>query len=100
MVRFPLVIAVSERDMSGIEPGPLGWHTSALTNELQEVILFWVWIFQNVCHGLSNYEIYENPSKNLKHERCQNCNETGGGMKLSDIIDFLQNKISLSYTFI
>ena len=37
MVGFPLVIAVSERDMPGIEPGPLGWHTSALTNELQEV---------------------------------------------------------------
>ena len=45
MVRFPLVIAVSERDMSGIEPGPLGWHTSALTNELQEVrlkIILWM----------------------------------------------------------
>ena len=37
MIRFPLVIAVSERDMPGIEPGPLGWHTSALTNELQDV---------------------------------------------------------------
>ena len=37
MIGFPLVIAVSERDMPGIEPGPLGWHTSALTNELQEV---------------------------------------------------------------
>ena len=37
MIRFRLVIAVSERDMPGIEPGPLGWHTSALTNELQEV---------------------------------------------------------------
>ena len=34
---FPLVVAVSERDMAGIEPGPLGWHTSAITNELQEV---------------------------------------------------------------
>ena len=42
LVGFTLVIAVSERDMTGIEPVPLGWHTSALTNELQEVtfILF------------------------------------------------------------
>ena len=37
MIGFPLGIAVSERDMLEIEPGPLGWHTSALTNELQEV---------------------------------------------------------------
>ena len=37
MTRFPLVIAVSERDMQGIEPGLLGWHTSALTNEFQKV---------------------------------------------------------------
>ena len=37
MIGFPLVISVSERDMPGIEPGPLGWHTSALTNELKEV---------------------------------------------------------------
>ena len=34
---FPLVIAVFERDMPGIEPGSLGWHTSALTTGLQEV---------------------------------------------------------------
>ena len=34
---FPLVIAVSERDMPGFEPGPLGWYTSALTTGLQEV---------------------------------------------------------------
>ena len=34
---FPLVIAVSERDMPRIEPGPLGWYTSALTTGLQEV---------------------------------------------------------------
>ena len=39
MIRFPLVIAVSERDMPGIKPGPIGWHTSVLTNELQEVRL-------------------------------------------------------------
>ena len=39
MIRFPLVIAVSEREMPGIEPGLLGWHTIALTNELQEVRL-------------------------------------------------------------
>ena len=39
MIGFPLVIAVSERDMPGIKPGQLGWHTSALTNELQEVRL-------------------------------------------------------------
>ena len=40
MIGFPLVInviAVSERDMPGVEPGPLGWHTSSLTNELKEV---------------------------------------------------------------
>ena len=37
MIGFPLVIAVSEWDMLGIKPGPLGWHTSALTNELQDV---------------------------------------------------------------
>ena len=37
MIWFPLVIvviAVSEPDMPGMEPGPPGWHTSALTNEL------------------------------------------------------------------
>ena len=30
MIGFPLVIAVSERDMPGIELGPLGWqwHTN------------------------------------------------------------------------
>ena len=36
--------------MPGIEPGPLGCHTSALTNELQEVmfgrILYRVFIFK------------------------------------------------------
>ena len=31
MIRFPLVIADSERDMPEIEPGPLGWYTSTLT---------------------------------------------------------------------
>jgi hypothetical protein len=40
MIRFPLVIAVSERDMPEFEPRPLGWHPSALTNELQEVVFF------------------------------------------------------------
>ena len=39
MIWFPLVIAVSEQDMSGIKPGPLGWYTSNVTNELQEVWL-------------------------------------------------------------
>ena len=34
MIKFPLVLAVSELDMPGIEPG----HITALTNELQEVI--------------------------------------------------------------
>jgi hypothetical protein len=34
MTRFPLVIAVSEWDMPGIEHGPLGLRTSALTNVL------------------------------------------------------------------
>ena len=37
MIGFPFVIADSEQDMPGIKPGPLGRHTSALTNELQEV---------------------------------------------------------------
>ena len=27
MIVFPLVIAVSERDLPGIETGPPGWHT-------------------------------------------------------------------------
>ena len=36
---FPLVIADSEQDMPGIEPGPLGWYTTALTTRLQEVRL-------------------------------------------------------------
>ena len=38
MIGFPHVIADSEGDIPGIEPGPLGWHTSALTIELQETI--------------------------------------------------------------
>ena len=37
MIRFPLVITVSKRDMPGIKPGPLGWQNSAPSNELQEV---------------------------------------------------------------
>ena len=37
MIGFPLVIAVSERDLSGIKPGLLSCHSSALTNELPEV---------------------------------------------------------------
>ena len=37
MIGFPLVISIFERDMPGIEPGQLGWRTSTLTNELQEV---------------------------------------------------------------
>ena len=37
MIGFHLVIANSEQDMSGMEPGPLGWHTSTLITELQEV---------------------------------------------------------------
>ena len=39
MIGFPLVIADSERDIPGIEPGPLGWYTSALTTGLQEVFV-------------------------------------------------------------
>ena len=31
-VSFP-----SKQEIPGIEPGPLGWQTSAITNELQEV---------------------------------------------------------------
>ena len=27
----------SKRYMPGIDPGPLGWHTSVLTTELQQV---------------------------------------------------------------
>ena len=34
-----LAVADSERDMPGIEPGPLGWHTSALTTELKGVLV-------------------------------------------------------------
>ena len=37
MIGFPFVIADSEWDMPGIEPGQLGWYTSALTTGLQEV---------------------------------------------------------------
>ena len=37
MIGFRPVIAFSEQDMPGIEPGPVSWHTSALTNELQKV---------------------------------------------------------------
>ena len=36
VVGLPLVIGLSERDMPGIQPGLLGWQTSALTNERQE----------------------------------------------------------------
>ena len=36
MIKFPLVIAVSERDMNQTRAS-IGWHTSALINELQEV---------------------------------------------------------------
>ena len=36
MVGFPLVIADSLQDIPGIEPGPLGWHTNALTTQLQK----------------------------------------------------------------
>jgi hypothetical protein len=35
----PFVIADSELDMQGIEPGLLGWQTSALTTELKQVRL-------------------------------------------------------------
>ena len=37
LIGFPHVIADSERDVPGIEPGTLGWYTSALTTGLQEV---------------------------------------------------------------
>ena len=37
LIRFPFLRADSERDMPGIKPGPLRWHTSALTTELHEV---------------------------------------------------------------
>ena len=42
MIGFPLVIADSEQDMPGIKPGPpplISQHTSALTTEIQEVML-------------------------------------------------------------
>ena len=32
MIGFLLVIADSEQDIPGIEPGPLCWHISILTN--------------------------------------------------------------------
>ena len=38
MIGLPLVIA--EQNMPGTEHGPLGWHTRALTKELQEVRKF------------------------------------------------------------
>ena len=38
MIEFTLEIADSERNMPGLKPEPLGWHTSALTTELQEVM--------------------------------------------------------------
>jgi hypothetical protein len=39
MIGFLLVIDVSEWDIPGIEPGPLGGNTSALTNELQTLTI-------------------------------------------------------------
>ena len=56
MIGFPLVISVSEWDMPGIEPGPLGLHTSTLTNELQEVFIAFkfncegVWAWLVICY--------------------------------------------------
>ena len=44
MIGFSPVITDSERDMLGIEPGPLGSHTSALTTELQEAMLTKIWL--------------------------------------------------------
>ena len=35
LTRFPLVIGDSEPDIPGIEPLPLGWHTSTPTTELK-----------------------------------------------------------------
>ena len=57
MIGFSLVIAVSEGDMPGIKPGPLGWRTSGLTNELKgicisenTIILFFSWSsFANIA---------------------------------------------------
>ena len=37
MVGSPLLIAVPEQGMQVIKPGPLGWHNSALTDEIHEV---------------------------------------------------------------
>ena len=48
MIRFPLVIAVSERDMPGFEPGPQGWHTSALTNELVLIFVAYLYSIANI----------------------------------------------------
>ena len=50
---FPLVIADSERDMPGIEPGPLGWYTSALTTGLQEVRLDFLQEWHPIANVLS-----------------------------------------------
>jgi hypothetical protein len=36
LIGFPLVAAIPERDMLGIKPGPLGWHTSTLTNDIRK----------------------------------------------------------------
>ena len=37
MIGFALIIAESEQDMLEIKSWALGWHTSTLTTELQEV---------------------------------------------------------------
>ena len=34
MILIPLIIVDFEQDVSGIDPGPLGWHTRALTNDV------------------------------------------------------------------
>ena len=36
IIRFPLVLADSEGEMPGMEPGPVGWYTSALTTEVRQ----------------------------------------------------------------
>jgi hypothetical protein len=51
------VIAVSEQDIPGIEPGLIGRHTSALTNELQEVR-------QHICVNILIQKDIRIPTKN------------------------------------
>ena len=47
-IGFPLIIADSGRDVTGIKHGLLGWHTNALTTEIQ------IWVASNYCPSLAS----------------------------------------------